>query len=233
MTRPQPDVQVIGDSGEVLGLHDVVDGRWPQYVEVMADLHCRAFPEHRFAADAIRTDAATDSRRGHLVAHQWLLTVNGAPAGYSLADSNLLRRVAPIHFLAVEPTLRRITVGGHRLGGWFLHDSLRQYRLDAGEPGLGCVAETPDHKLPIFHQYGWQVLDVPYLEPVHGWNWPTDGLETRRVALIWLPPDGSDISTVEPQVRAPAAAAFLLDKYRLDPSIDWVAGLVSEGACGA
>ena len=233
MNRLASDLQVVGDAGEVLGLHDVVDGRWPHLVEVMADLHCRAFPEHRFAADGIRSDATLPSRRGDLVVHQWLLTVNGAPVGYSLADTNLRRRVAPIHFLAVEPTLRHVTVGGVRLGGWFLHDSLRQYAADAGDSGLGCVAETPDYKLPIFHRHGWQVLDVPYLEPVHGWNWPTDGLETREVALIWLPPDGADVATLEPQVRAPAAAAFLLDKYRLDPSTEWVHALVSEGACGA
>jgi len=233
MNPAKPDIEVLGDRGEALGLHDVVGGRWSQYVDVLTDMHCRAFPEHEFAAEAIRVDAAEVSRRDHVVAHQWLLTLDGEPAGYSLADSNLRRRVAPIHFLAVEPALRHVTVGGVRVGGWFLHDSLRQYATDAGDAGLGCVAETPDHKLPIFGGHGWRVLGARYLEPVHGWNWRTDGLQTRNVRLIWLPPDGSDIAALEPVVAAAASAAFLLDKYGLDPGIDWVAELVSGGACDA
>ncbi|MBU6315153.1 MAG: hypothetical protein KGR47_01485 [Acidobacteria bacterium] len=233
MSPVMPDIEVLGDRGEKFGLHDVVGGRWPQHVDVLVDMHCRAFPDHEFAAEVIRVDASTTPHREQLVAHQWLLTLDGEPVGYSLADSNLRRRVAPIHFLAVEPALRHMTVGGVRVGGWFLHDSLRQYAADAGDAGLGCVAETPEYKLPIFRQHGWRVLDAPYLEPVHGWNWRTDGLQTRSVRLIWLPPDGSDIDALEPSVAAAAAAAFLLDKYGLDQGIDWVARLVSEGACDA
>lgn len=228
-----PDFVIPGDRGEVLGLHDVVGGRWPQYVEVLADMHCRAFPEHAFAAEAIRSDANAEPNRELLVTHQWLLTIDGEPVGYSLADSNLRRRVAPIHFLAVEPAMRDVTVGGMRVGGWFLHDSLSRYEADAGSPGLGCVAETPDYKVPIFRGHGWRVLDVPYLEPVHGWNWRTDGLQTRSVRLIWLPPDGVDPTALESGVAAAAAAAFLIDKYALDPDLEWVAALVSEGACDA
>jgi len=216
--------QLEADDGSTLTLHDVVDDLHPEFARLMADMHLRAFPDHEFAAEAIVADAARPSVRGHLVAHQWLLLRNGEPVGYSLADTNLRRRVAPIHFLAVEPAVRTVTVDGVRIGGWFLHDSLRQYRIDAGESGHGCVAETPDYKLPIFRQYGWRVLPVPYREPIHGWRWTVDGLETRAVALIWLPPDAA--TGDEAEVGRAAAAAFLLDKYGVDPEIDWVRSLV-------
>jgi hypothetical protein len=75
------------------------------------------------------------------------------------------------------------------------------------------------------------VLPVTYLEPMHGSNWREHGLDTREVALIWLPTaelDSAMIEAVEPQVIGPSAAAFLLDMYELDPSVDWVAEL-----CGA
>lgn len=225
-----PPLEVIADDGSTLALYDVVDGCHADLAEVMASLHRLAFPDHLFAADEILDDATRPSRRDHLVAHQWLLTRDGEPVGYSLADTNLRRRVAPIHFLAVEPTARSITVGGVGIGGWFLRDSLRQYEADAGEPGLGCVAETPRYKLPIFHRYGWRVFDVPYREPIHGWRWPVDGLDTRDVALIWLPPDAGPHRGSEADAARAAAAAFLLDKYRVDPSVDWVHELVNGEA---
>lgn len=221
-------LEVTADDGSRLVAYDVVDGRHPHLAEVMASLHRRAFPDHLFAADEIIADAARPSRRDQVVVHQWLLTRNDEPVGYSLADSNLRRRVAPIHFLAIEPAVRSVVVGGVGIGGWFLHDALRQYQVDAGEPGLGCVAETPEYKLPIFHRYGWRVFDVPYREPVHGWRWQTEGLDTRDVALIWLPPDDGPHLGIEADAARAAAAAFLIDKYRVDPDIEWVRALVTD-----
>jgi hypothetical protein len=133
--------------------------------------------------------------------------------------------VAPIHFLSVAERARTLTINQDRVGTWFLRDSLRQYEVDAGEPGLGACAETPNYKLPIFLPNGWRVLPVTYLEPVHGSTWRQYGLDTREVALIWLPSSGLDPEAVEPQAIGPSAAAFLLDMYELDASVEWVAKL--------
>ncbi len=219
------------DDGSLIEIYDVTGGRNASFVDAMCDLHCRSFPEHIFAADGIRFDARENPLREGIIVHQWLLTVNGHPTAYSLADTNLVRRTVPIHFLAVAEASRTITVEGERLGTWFLRDSLRQYLDDTGEQGLGACAETPDYKLSIFLPNGWRLLPVTYLEPIHGSTWRTNGLDTREVALIWLPPPGvqvESIPSIEPTVMGPAAASFLIDMYDLDGTIPWVAAL-----CGA
>jgi len=229
----EPTLTTTTDDGAVTELHDVTAGRNLALLEPMCALHCSSFPEHRFAAEGIRRDALLPSKRNGIIVHQWALLLNGNLIAYSLADTNLVRRTAPIHFLAVDPTERLRSMHGKRLGTWFLHDSLRQYAHDAGEPGLGACAETPDYKLPIFLPHGWRVLPVTYLEPIHGDTWREHGLDTREVALIWLPPDGldaTDIEHIEPTVIEPCAASFLIDMYRVDPATPWVAMLCGKEA---
>jgi len=227
----EPTLTTVTDDGAVVELYDVTGGRNLHLLEPMCELHCSSFPEHQFAADGMRRDAMLPSERSGIVVHQWALLLDGRLMAYSLADSNLRRRTAPIHFLAVTPDERFRSVHGERLGTWFLRDSLRQYADDAGDPGLGACAETPDYKLPIFLPHGWRVLPVTYLEPIHGDTWGEHGLDTREVALIWLPPDGltpEEIARMEASVIGPCAASFLIDMYRVDPAIPWVAALCRE-----
>lgn len=227
----EPTLSTATDDGAVVQLFDVTAGRNLALLEPMCDLHCASFPEHLFAADGMRRDAMLPSERAGIVVHQWALLLDGDLVAYSLADSNLVRRTAPIHFLAVEPTERTRCIDGERIGTWFLHDALRQYTDDAGEPGLGACAETPDYKLPIFLPHGWRVLPVTYLEPIHGDTWREHGLDTREVALIWLPPDGlgpEEIARMEPSVIEPSAASFLLDMYCVDATVPWVVDLCGD-----
>ena len=223
-----PALETRTDEGAVVELFDIVGGAPTEVVETLCSIHVGAFPEHLFAVDLIREDARLPNVRDGIIVHQWLLTVDGEPVGYSLADSNLVRRIAPLHFFSVLPAARTHTVDGVRLGTWLMTDLRRQYLTDAGEPGLGAAAETPEYKLRIFEPNGWLRCPVRYLEPIHGWNWRTEGLEVREIALLWLPPTtGSAGATNELASAAlePAAASFLIDMYHLDASVPWLANL--------
>ena len=213
--EPQPDSERRSDTGEVITLHDVVGGRFGDLVAPLRRMHDAAFPDHGFAGAQIEHDALAPARRPGLVVHQWLLCVDGEPAGYSLTDSNLVRSTAPIHFLAVDAEMRHLTVEGTRLGTWFLHDALRQLDQDAGPENLGALAETPDYKLKPFLTTGWQALPVDYAEPVHGWHWPTEGLEMRDLVMLWLPPRNRRRPLDPVEVVSPAVATFAIDMYGL------------------
>lgn len=210
-----PDSERRSDTGEAITLHDVVGGRWPELVAPLRQLHDAAFPTHAFAGLQIERDARRASQRPGVIVHQWLLCIDGQPVGYSLSDSNLARRTAPIHFLAVDPEVRHLTVDGARLGTWFLHDALRQLDDDLGPENFGALAETPDYKLRPFLATGWQPLPVDYAEPVHGWDWPREGLEMRPLVLLWLPPRHRRVPLDPREVVSPAVATFALDMYRL------------------
>ena len=220
------------DGGELLELFDLTAGQHGHLLGALRAMHLEQFPEHAYAAEEFEHDFAADPHREGIVVHQWVLCVDGHPVAYSLADSNLIRRVAPMHFLAVAPQARDITVGGRRLGTWFLADTNRQLIEDVGGTALGSVAETPSYKLPAFLPQGWQILDPGYPEPVHGWKWPTAGLEIRRIVLLWLPIEVAPIRTKR-EVRPAAAAAFLLDMYGVDAADPVFAPLLgAEGQRG-
>ena len=225
---PSPDFEYRTDAGKSFELFDVVGGAHASALDTLIDLHHRAFPEHRYVAERIATDARLPNLRDGIVVHQWLICIDGDAVGYSLTDSNLVRRVAPHHFLAVLPEARTHLVNGLRVGAWMFHDLHRQLLDDAGEPGFGGVAETPDYKLPIFLPVGWRALPMTYREPIHGWRWPELGLETRDVVLLWFPQPAlseAEAERLEPQAGHAAAAAFLIDTYRLDTSAPWVVEL--------
>jgi hypothetical protein len=221
---------IIADSGQVIVLRDVVDGRWPELVEPMQAMLAAEFPEHLYAADQIAVDAVLPSHRDGIVVHQWFLTIDNRPAGVLLQDSNIVRGVAPIHFVTVEPDLRDITVDGERLGQWWCTEAVRQLEIDGNGVVLGAVGETPEYKLKAFLRSGWRVLPVDYAEPVEGWQWPERGMDMRAIPLIWLPPHGADADLMERDVAAAGAAAFLLDMYHLPADHPKVAPLVGSQA---
>lgn len=213
--EPQPDSERCSDTGERITLHDVVGGRFGDLVGPLRRLHDEAFPDHGFAGVQIERDALARPQRPGIVVHQWLLCVEGEPVGYSLTDSNLVRATAPIHFLAVDVSVRHLTVDGARLGTWFLHDALRQLDQDAGPENLGALAETPDYKLKPFLTTGWQALPVDYAEPVHGWHWRSEGLEMRDLVMLWLPPRHRSEALDPHDLVSAAVATFAIDMYRL------------------
>lgn len=228
--------ELSADSGERVEVVDVVLGRHGEFLGAIDALHVAHFPDHDYVRSGIVTDARRSVDPDGFIVHQWVLLVDDEPVGYSLADTNLLRGVAPNHFLAVDRRWRSLTIDGTRLGTWFLHYNRREQAIDValardGNPDLDCfgaVAETPEEKLGIFLTTGWRRFPVDYVEPVHGWEWREKGEERRRVALLWLPADERDVAEREPEVARAAAAAFLLDMYELDTTDPQVAALVGD-----
>lgn len=218
------------DLGQRVVVHDVVGGYGQEFVATMQQIMAAAFPEHLYAAEQLALDAMLPGRRDGIVVHQWFVTVDGVPAGISLEDSNVFRGVAPIHFLAVVPDLRSVTISGTRLGQWLGEDAVKQLARDGARVVLGAVGETPDYKQEPFLRAGWRVLPAAYVEPVEGWLWPERGMEFREIPLIWLPPQGADIEALERAVVEAGSAAFLLDMYGLPADHPQVAPLVGAQA---
>src|SRR5262245_46340801 len=87
---------------------DVVDGAGRRAVDELVMLHRAMFPDYGFVADEIVADAAAAPLRDSLIVHQWLAKCDGRPAGFALFDTNLARRVAVVHFLAIERSSRAV-----------------------------------------------------------------------------------------------------------------------------
>jgi len=240
-------VERVADDGRRLQLFDVVGGDNGALLDALLAMHGEAFAAQTYAHERVLVDAAAPARRDGLVVHQWVLVVEGVPAGFSLSDSNLVRGLAPVNYLAVSEPYRAITVGGRRLAGWLLARSLEQYAEDATRasadlrPGdgtgpaslLGALGEiAPGQAAPFLH-WGWRDLAIEYREPVHGWNWRQRGGDTMPMHLLWLPPATmapQRVEAIAPSLAPHAAAAYLIDMYELDPGLPWVAALVGDAA---
>ena len=159
--------------------------------------------------------------------HHWLLEVDGSPAGYVVFDSNLHRRVAIVHFVHLDPAVGALKVGQRRLLAWLYRTIIEQLANDCGNvPVLGAVGEAPRTRAPIFRLIGMRDLGIEYYEPKNAPRWQGPGSELRRLHLLWLPPEGIEPATIEGRAREAGAAAFLLDHYRFDADIAWVASAV-------
>lgn len=221
-------IDVPSDSGHAVSVVDVVGGRAPQRVRSLQSQLLSEFPEHAFAAHRIADDARRCSIRDGLVVHQWIVCIDDEPVGLMLHDTNLVRRVSPVHFLVIAAAARPVTIGGRRLAQWLAQLALEQAVIDGGPDMLGLVGETPADRLHPFVAAGWRVLPAHYVEPVHGWTWRAEGLEVRSTELIWLPGMWADPSMTSARIVSAASAAFLLDTYDIDRHHPAVTSLVSD-----
>jgi hypothetical protein len=210
-----PTIELVADGGQLVRLFDVVNGNFPELVEPLLAMHLQGFENYEYVREGIRRDAAADSVRDGIVVHQFVLSVDGIVSGFSLVDTNLMRNVAPNHFLFVNPDARSITINGKRLGTWFLHHTNEQIITDGAVENWGAVCEADSAREKIFLPHGWVTLEEAYDEPNFGWAWPDNNLSSFRHKLLWLPLPGVDIETLAPKVRDAAAAAFLIDMYQL------------------
>lgn len=221
------------DDGRCVEVLDLVGGAPPDQVAAMVAMHTVAFPEHGFVEQEIRTDAGRSPHRECLTVHQWLVLCDGEPAAYMLWDSNLARRVALVHFIAVDRPGRTVRLGGARLSRWLCHTALDHHRAELAErrPGvdsLGLVGEAPGRKVRLWKSVGLRPFDFAYAEPEDGRHWRPETLRLRPLVLLWLPPAGVDADELAPRAGPAGAAAFLLDHYRLPVDLPLVAGAVGD-----
>jgi hypothetical protein len=212
-------------------MFDVTGGRNLHLLDDLCRIQLENFTDYPFVPDQMRRDAHLPAQRDGLIAAQWVYTVDGTTASYQVADINVTRRLHVVIFGTVEKPFRKLAFRGKRFYHWATATRRSLVSNIIADGWLGSIAESSDSALPVLLTSGWIPLPIEYRAPVHLMRWRELGPETERLTLIWLPPDGLDpeqVAELQPRVYQPAAAAFLLDVYGLDPDIPWVATL-----CGA
>jgi hypothetical protein len=198
---------------------DIVAGADQWAVDALADVHAEAFPGYAFATAQIEADAAAAPIRNALIVHQWLVLHGETPAGCVLFDTNLARRVAIVHFLAIAGPGRAVRVDGQPLSSWLCRRVMATLRSELNEhvpptSPLGVFGESAARLVRRWRGVGFRPVDVLYAEPVAGPGWRDvdgDNPAMSPLTLLWLPVPGT-----APDDAAPAgAAAFLIDHYRL------------------
>jgi hypothetical protein len=161
------------------------------------------------------------------VVHQWLVLVDGEPAGFLLFDTNLARHIGVSHYVALNPLASRLVVEGLRCLDWLYRALVAQVQRDLGDqPAFGCVGEAADDRVRLFEWIGMHRLEVEYREPVTDHRWHGAETPTAAINLLWRPPLGADVDSMKPAAAQAGSAAFLLDHYGFDPEIPWVATAV-------
>ena len=215
------------DDGSLIVLTDVIGDPEGQLAASLITLHETEFPKYPFFTPLLRDRTGPSASAAQVQSHQWLLEVDGVAAGYVVFDSNLHRRVAIVHFVHLDPTVGALKVAQRRSLAWLYRMIIEQLANDCGNvPVLGAVGEAPRTRAPIFRLIGMRDLGIEYYEPKNAPRWQGPGSELRRLHLLWLPPEGIEPATIEGQAREAGAAAFLLDHYRFDADIAWVASAV-------
>ena len=235
MTQPEtaPDIgrssplPQRADDGSLIVLTDVIGHPDGQLSASLITRHESAFPEHLFFTPLLRNRSGTNASAAQVQSHQWLLEVDGAPAGYVVFDSNIHRMVAIVHFVQLDPAVGTLKVGQRRLLAWLYRAIIEQLANDCGNmPVLGLVGEAIRPLVPIYKLIGMRDLGIEYYEPKNAPRWQGPGSELLGGHLLWLPPEGIEPATIEGQAREAGAAAFLLDHYRFDADIAWVTSAV-------
>lgn len=243
-----------GDAGETVEVVDVVGGRRSDLTGALVSLHREAFPDYSFALDEIALDAELDPVRDGIRVHQSMLLVDETPAGFILFDTNVVRRFCVVHFAAVTRSAQTVRVGGRRLSAVAVARALATSTADlAGDldgdlaGGLrGLIGEAPGPAVRLWEWVGLRRLQVDYAEPVHGRGWfehleagrddpraPVSHTPVSPIALMWLPPDPTTETPLDPDAVRDAAAAYLLDHYWLDPTHPLVISLIGADVADA
>lgn len=221
------DHECTADDGSRIQLLDVVAGQHADLVDALVDTHQTIFPSFGYVAEVIRQRASSDQPNPHVRVHQWLVLVDAAPAGLLLFDTNVARTVAISHYVHVASPFSSLSIEGRRMIGWLYRKAIEVSKSDCdGRAVLGLFGETTRELIPIYRLIGMHDLAIDYYEPLGVPHWQGPGTGLLHGHLLWLPPDGVDHQRLQQQALNAGAAAFLLDHYRFDPDIDWVAAAV-------
>lgn len=246
------DRSVTGDRGEVLTFIDVVGrgghpsanqlpqpagSRVDEPESLLVELHRQQFPAYPEARADIVEDARAPSQRDDITIHQLLCLVDGAAAGFILFDSNALRGLGVVHFAAVGRAGRSVRVDGRSLAETLVSRALATVAHDLRGDFAGLVGESPSKATRLWRRMGFRVLPIEYAEPLHGRRWfdhlgstPENAgpAPVSALDLVWLPRRRAEVPLPERvfhDVAHRAAAAYLLDHYRLDADHPLVVGL--------
>jgi hypothetical protein len=216
--------EVIVSNQTKIEIVDLVDGKHPELLDALLDLHTEYFPEYEHIRTQIARDSKLSQHRGDLVVHQFLLLNCDVPCGFLLVDSNLKRGLSCVLFVALNEDARHLDVEGRPLMAWLLGFALAQLTNDCADDVrrislLGLVGEaTSPRDEKLWKRYGLRPLEANYFEPTF------DGFSRSRLdlkvpaTLMWLPPYNYSLEEIATQagfVSECASTAFFVDYYGL------------------
>lgn len=208
---------------ELLGSGDI-----PR-INAMLELYARFFPEyaHYTARMQRRAKLPSESRRGHRV-HYWLIEYKDTPVGIFMFRYILPRKCGLGTALALDPSVRAVSVDGKPLTAFMFGKVLAQLEKDALAMGsmecFGMVSEIEHLGLmKRFEKFGMVELPLQYFEPI----FPPKAEELPEEEMLSkisfipahfciLPHPNSSNREYSPKTVKEFALAFLVDHYNLD-----------------
>jgi len=188
-------------------------------------IHFHFFQGHEHVIDEIR--AAHNTPASSAVRHAWLLRRGANPVGEFIFHTCLHRRIAVLHFVAVDEIARET----FNLG-WFEHlinavTSQAEHDLAKYDKVLlALAAEVQNTQRWI--RTGFHAVEIGYQEPHHGMHWANYGAPSFfNINLVVKITETGLLEPYETLIAA-ATRAFLVDHYCLDEEHPVVANIIKN-----
>lgn len=233
---PKGDLKVI----------DVIDQQ-VEYLQELLDLYLELFPQYASALPRIRQRASLPANIDpRFIRHQWLVRLNGKPAGLVSFRLALDRGFGLCMSIAIRPTYRSIAWGGYkRVSDFLLRQMIQQMKLDAIKYkcsllGVLVEVEHPDgakdpatkrarsNLIARYQEYGFFPLPITYFEPGYVRTADVQGSEpdiARQATSMQLCmrhlPDSDKMALSQIEMLNRAIDALLIDHYELEES-HWI-----------
>ncbi len=221
-------VELTSNKNEAIAIHELLGSGDSARVETMLALYGKLFPDYQHYIPRMhrRSTLNMDARPG-VIAHYWLVEVEGEPVGLTTFRYIHTRTCGLGISFALLPEARSVTVEGKRLSALIISRIMDQLLADAKQMGAsgfwGMVTEV-EH-VELMHHYkrmGMLELPIKYLEPVFP---PENNGRTRDEELKLLkflpvilgitPNPGIEQAHFDRATLINFALAFLVDHYGL------------------
>lgn len=162
-------IQTIVSEG--VQLYDLIGGN-TEKLDAFLRLFRETFPQYAQTAPRLAEKAARPANANpRFIAHQWLLEIDGVPAGLCSFKYSPFRHLGMVVFISVAPQFRHEQLDGKRISEWLIANCTEQIRQDArrlGRPAPdGLVLEVePPRLVERYRQFGFVTLPVDYWEPI-------------------------------------------------------------------
>lgn len=207
---------------------DMGDQERERLLGALIGVHARHFPAYAYVTDRL----VAGTGLADTIRHEWLLSVNGRPAGEFLFHTCLRRGIAQLHYVAMDPE------GSAQLPLGWLADvtdtALAVSEAEAANRGvelLGMAGEmfrTP-RDFRRWRRKGFLILALDYREPLAGGDWWLRPHDFRGLTIGLRLTDAG--KAAEPGLVLDAVlSAFLLDYYGLPADHPEVVRMFDEAA---
>jgi hypothetical protein len=210
-------------------IHDITGGNNIAYLDKFLSIFVQLLPAYEFAVPTLKKIAQRPNNfNPALIEHQWLMEINGQPAGMTVFKYAAKRGLGFGLYLGILPEYRKIAFGEfNRLSEFVVAATRVQLQIDALELGqqipVGYLAESIEPKLVSrYEKDGFTLLDINYLEPLlpggritHVSSKELGKTEFHSVYLGIFPIGYKHINANDPTLLQNATLALLVDHYNL------------------